>query len=127
MKKIKNYLSLFLPLCLLISGMYYSFASLGWIMIDLDVAMKLSFVLLLVFSVGTAIIAPGLKKDHENFAIHFLALTTFQMLMAFGVIGFLAFQKIDNIKTVGLSFISFYITLLFIQSILLISLNRSNY
>lgn len=126
MKKIKNYLSLYLPICFLISGMYYTSASVGWVRIDLEIAMKLSLILLLVFSVGSAIIAPGLKKDHERFAIHFLALTTFQMLMAFGVVGFLAFQKIDNIKTVGFSFISFYITLLFIQSILLIILNRSN-
>ncbi len=126
MKKIKNYLLLFLPICILISGLYYTSASVGWMRIDIEIAMKLSLILLVVFSVGSAIIAPGLKKDHERFAIHFLALTTFQMLMAFGVVGYLAFQKIDNIKTVGLSFISFYITLLFIQSVLLIILNRAN-
>lgn len=126
MNKIKRYLSIFLPALFLITGSYYLFTVMGWVGLKDEVVMRLCMALLSIFAIGSLIIVPGLKKDPERFAIHFLGLTTFQMLAAFGVIGFLAFQKIDQVKSIGLHFISIFCILLFIQSLLLIRINRSN-
>lgn len=125
MKKIKNYSLVFLPLCFLMSLLYYGSASAGYLNINNSVAAKLSIALCTIFVIGTVIILPGLRKGQEKFTMYFLALTTFQMLMAFFVIGILAFQKMDGIKTIGLSFISFFCILLFLQSMFLIIVNRS--
>ncbi len=126
MIKVKQYLILFLPLLALITGSFYLLTAIGLIGLDKTIVLKLSITLLLIFLVGTAIIAPGLYKDPERFAIHFLGLTTFQMLSAFGVVGYLAFQKIDQVKSIGLHFIGIFCLLLFIQSLFLIRINRSN-
>jgi hypothetical protein len=94
--------------------------------LDKTVVERLVMALLVIFIIGTLIVAPGLSKDPERFAIHFLGLTTFQMLSAFGVVGYLAFQKIDQVKSIGLHFIGFFCILLFLQSFFLIRINRSN-
>jgi hypothetical protein len=126
MNKIKKYLTFFLPSLLLITGTFYFLTVGGVIGLNASVVLRLCLVLFVIFICGALIIVPGLKKDPERFAIHFLGLTTFQMLSAFGVIGFLAFQKIDQVKSIGLSFIAVFCILLFIQSFLLIRINRSN-
>lgn len=126
MNKIKQYLSFFLPCLSLIIGSFYLLTSIGWIGLKTEIVMSLCIALLVIFAIGSLIIVPGLKKDPERFAIHFLGLTTFQMLSAFGVIGFLAFQKIDQVKAIGLYFIAVFCLLLLIQSVLLIRINRSN-
>jgi hypothetical protein len=126
MNKIKKYLTFFLPSLLLITGTFYFLTVGGVIGLKASVVLRLCLVLFVIFICGALIIVPGLKKDPERFAIHFLGLTTFQMLSAFGVIGFLAFQKIDQVKSIGLYFIALFCILLFIQSFLLIRINRSN-
>jgi hypothetical protein len=126
MIKVKRYLYLFIPCLLLITGAFYLLTSMGWISLDKAVVMRLSIALLVIFAIGTVIVVPGLYKDPERFAIHFLGLTTFQMLSAFGVVGYLAFQKIDQVKSIGLHFIGIFCLLLFLQSFFLIRINRTN-
>ena len=80
-------------------------------------------VIALIFALGAVIIAPGLSKDPEKFAIRFLLLTTVQMLAVFGFIGFLAFSEMKGVRNIGFHTIALFIGLLFTQSYHLIRIN----
>lgn len=83
-------------------------------MIYIDASIALLFIL------GILITFPGIKKGGENFSIRFLLVTTLQMLSMLSIILVLAFKKIEGVKVLGFSAIILFISLLAIQSFVLI-------
>jgi hypothetical protein len=83
-------------------------------MIYIDAAIAFLFLL------GILITFPGIKKGGENFSIRFLLVTTLQMLSMLSLILVLAFKKIEGVKVLGFSAIILFISLLVIQSFVLI-------
>jgi hypothetical protein len=73
-----------------------------------------------IFIVGILVTFPGIKKGGENFSIRFLLITTIQMLSMLSIILVLAFKKIEGVKVLGFSAIILFISLLAIQSFVLI-------
>jgi len=70
------------------------------------------------------IIAPSLNKDSEKFILSFLLLTTVQMLIVLGIVGIIIVLKIENVKVIGFHFLALFCSLLFLQSFLLIKINK---
>lgn len=124
MNKSKQYSGQFLLLLFLISMLYLGLGYAGIIGINILNALYIILAVIIVFALGTLIIAPGLNKDPEKFAIRFLLLTTVQMLTAFLLIGIIIFQKIPDFKTIGFQFITIFCVMLFLQSFLLIRINN---
>lgn len=94
---------------------------------NFTIAFKLDIVLLFIFVMGTLIIAPGLKKNPENFVGRFMILTTIQLLAVLSVLLAITYVKIPNVKIVSFHIISVFVLLMFFQSFLLINeANKSN-
>ena len=126
MNKSKVYNKQFLFSLLAVFGLYLGLVNLNVILIDKIVAAEIVLGLAIVFVLGSVIISPALNKGADEFALKFLLLTTVQMLSIFGIVGVLAFRKVPDFRLIGFNVISVFCILLFIQSFLLVKLNRLN-
>ncbi|MEY3237942.1 MAG: hypothetical protein RI883_2043 [Bacteroidota bacterium] len=126
MNKSNVYNKQFLYSLLAVFGLYLGLVNLNVILIDKIVATEIVVGLAIVFVLGILIISPALNKSADEFALKFLLLTTVQMLSIFGIVGVLAFRKVPDFRTIGFNIISVFCILLFVQSFLLVKLNRLN-
>lgn len=127
MNKTRNYTNQFFLSLLSILLIYLAFIYTRILSLNLSSALTVSGILLLIFALGTLIIAPSLNKDAERFAISFLLLTTVQMLLVFGIIAVIIFKHIPNFRAISFHFIALFCLLLALQSALLIRLkNKTN-
>ena len=124
MNKSKVYNKQFLYSMIAVFGLYLSLVNLNFILIDKLIAAEIALGLGVLFFLGIIIISPALNKGPDEFALKFLLLTTVQMLAIFGVVGVLAFRKVPDFRTIGFNIISVFCILLFVQSFLLVKLNR---
>lgn len=127
MNKTRNYIKQFLLLLLAILLIYLTLIFTKILSLNPSSGLIVSGMILLVFALGTLIIAPSLNKDAEKFAISFLLLTTVQMLLVFGITAIIIFKHISNFRAISFHFIALFCTLLALQSVLLIRLkNKTN-
>lgn len=84
--------------------------------------LSLELVLFFIYAVGIVVIAPGLDKKPENFVGRFLILTTVQLLAAMAVLAALAYVKHPEMRSLSLHFISAFVLVLAVQSVLLVQL-----
>ena len=126
MNKTKKYSIQFLCYILLIIAIYIVLVSFEVLDIDKMNALFISVTSFFIFILGTLIIAPGLNKDAESFALRFLLLTTVQLLCVFFIIGILSYKKIHDFKAIGFHLIAIVCALLFLQSYLLIRIKNQS-
>lgn len=81
--------------------------------------------ILFLFIGGAFLIGPGLHKAPENFVGRFMILTTVQMLTILSIIAAVVYKNYSGLKSFGFQLISIFIALLFLQSFLLIRLNKN--
>jgi hypothetical protein len=126
MNKSSVYNKQFLLAMLAVVGLYFGLVNLNVILINKIIAAEIVAGMAIVFVLGIVIISPALNKGADEFALKFLLLTTVQMLSIFGIVGVLAFRKVPDFRSIGFNIISLFCILLFIQSFLLVKLNRLN-
>jgi hypothetical protein len=80
----------------------------------------------ILFAIGVLIIAGSLDRDAEQLAIKFLLLTTVQMLLVFGLVGFVVLTRMLDFRLVGFHLLGLFCTLLGIQSYLLITVKNKS-
>ncbi len=88
--------------------------------IPLKAALLADGFLLILYVLGTLIIAPGLDKEADNFVNRFLILTTVQLMASMFAILALVVMHISHVKTVGYNLFAVFICLMISQSIFLI-------
>jgi hypothetical protein len=120
MKNSYKYSLTFLPLVLLFNGGYLGLNSYSILNLPFENVKIILISSLLIFFLGTLIIAPGLTKSAENFTGRFLILTTAQMLGLLSIIMAIVYLDIAAAKKTGFHLLTLFIILLFIQSYLLI-------
>lgn len=77
-------------------------------------------ILIPILFIGGAMIMRGVNKDTDSFAQRFMILTTFQLLTNLFVIAIVWSVAKSSLKQFGLQFISIFIVLMMIQSVLLV-------
>jgi len=124
MNKKRIFVNKFLLSVMLIMSIYLSLVGLNLLPIDKGTASYLALLVSFIFLIGMLIIAPSLNKDSEKFILSFLLLTTVQMLIVLGIVGIIIVLKIENVKVIGFHFLALFCSLLFLQSFLLIKINK---
>ncbi len=120
MKNSYKYSLTFMPLVLLLNGGYLGLNSYSVFNLPFENVKLILISSILIFTLGTLIIAPGLTKSAENFTGRFLILTTAQMLGLLSIIMVFVYTDITAAKRTGFHLLTLFILLLFIQSYLLI-------
>lgn len=82
-------------------------------------------ILIPILFIGGAMIMGGTNKDTDAFAQRFMILTTFQLLTNLFVIALIWSISKSSLKQFGLQFISLFIILMAIQSLLLIRIGAT--
>lgn len=82
--------------------------------------------LFVIFTFGIYLTLAGMKKNHERFALNFLIMTTFQLLLMLSLVLVLLFGKIDHVAIIGFNAISMFVILLVVQSTILVKTARAN-
>lgn len=125
MKNSIKYSVVFFPMLILLVGGYFGMFQLEYIKLPSANIYLVMLSSLLIFSLGTVIIAPGLTKTAENFSARFLILTTLQMLSVLSVIAYLVYSEMFEAKKTGFHLLTLFVILLFIQSYLLIIFKKT--
>lgn len=118
--KSKLYTRRFLIGLISIFGLHLLLLSTGIFHLPLTSIFAVDAFLLVLFVLGTLIIAPGLDKSPDNFVNRFLVLTTFQLLVAMFAILVIAVGHIQHTKALGFHLLAVFLCLMTFQSVLLV-------
>lgn len=124
MNKKRIFVNRFLLAVMLVISIYLSLVGTNILPIDKGSASYIALIVSFIFLAGMLIIAPSLNKDSEKFILSFLLLTTVQMLIVLGIVGVIIVMKIENVQLIGFHFLAVFSVLLFLQSFLLIKINK---
>lgn len=94
------------------------------LMLPMPLFQLIIFLVPFLAAVGIVIVVPGFSKPAEQFVMRFMILTTVQMLTVLSVIAAVWYTNKIHLKEFGLQFISAFIALLAVQSVLLILVNN---
>lgn len=86
--------------------------------------MILDGVVLSLFFLTNLMLLPVFKGDTEGFVMRFMALTTIQFLSGLAILFAIIYTQMDSFKMIALNTMGFFLLILFLQSILLLSAIR---
>lgn len=86
--------------------------------------MILDGVVLGLFFLTSLMLLPVFKGDTEGFVMRFMALTTIQFLSGLAILFAIIYTQMDSFKMIALNTMGFFLLILFLQSILLLSAIR---
>ena len=122
----KKFTLLFVAIIAVLISLHIILIEFNFFKVAIEEMVKLDVILAIVYLAGLGLIVPGLSKNPENFVGRFLILTTVQLLAAMSVLAALTYIKHPLMRDLSLHFISLFVILLGVQSILLVkSINRS--
>lgn len=124
MKKSNFFLYLILAITIVLS-VYGLLHYLKIIQLPMKLFLIVFIIIPFIFLTGGMIVALGKNKNPDSFAQRFLLLTTFQFLAVLSILMAVWYKAGIHLKPFGFQFISVFIILMMIQSILLIRLGRN--
>lgn len=77
-----------------------------------------------IFVLGTLIVAPGLNRSPHHFVLHFLVLTTVQMIALLSVAAALVYLRLDGFRTIVVHALALFLLFMVMQSVLLVKTSR---
>lgn len=120
--------SFFVSLIAAISIVLSIFGLLHYLkVLQLPMNLFLVFFLLIpfLFLVGGVIVTVGNYRTPDAFAQRFLLLTTFQFIAVLSILMAVWYKAFEHLKSFGFQFISVFLVLMLIQSVLLIRLGSA--
>jgi hypothetical protein len=126
MKRSRIYSKQFFTAMLAVLAIYFLLEITNVIPLHSDGLFLVLASLFILFAIGVLIIAGSLDRDAEQLAIKFLLLTTVQMLLVFGLVGFVVLTRMLDFRLVGFHLLGLFCTLLGIQSYLLITVKNKS-
>ncbi len=121
MKK-SNYFLYIIVAVIAALSVFGSMHSLKIIQLPMKLFLLINIVIPILFLGGGIIITAGKYKNPDSFAQRFMLLTTFQLLTILSVIAAVWYTAKLHLKAFGLQFVSVFVFLMIIQSLLLIRL-----
>ncbi len=126
MKRSRIYSKQFFTAMLAVLTLYFLLEMMNVIPLHTEGLLLVLASIFTLFAIGVLIIAGSLDRDAEQLAIKFLLLTTVQMLLVFGLVGFVVLTRMLDFRLVGFHLLSLFCTLLGIQSYLLITVKNKS-
>jgi hypothetical protein len=126
MKRSRIYSKQFFTAMLVVLALYFLLEIMNVIPLHSKGLLLVLASIFTLFSIGVLIIAGSLDRDAEQLAIKFLLLTTVQMLLVFGLVGFVVLTRMLDFRLVGFHLLGLFCTLLGIQSYLLITIKNKS-
>lgn len=126
MKRSRIYSKQFFTAMLAVLTLYFLLEMMNVIPLHTEGLLLVLASIFTLFAIGVLIIAGSLDKDAEQLAIKFLLLTTVQMLLVFGLVGFVVLTRMLDFRLVGFHLLGLFCTLLGIQSYLLITVKNKS-
>jgi len=125
MNKKKYFINLSLYTLLVLA--MFSFAHyINWVQLTTQLFWCINISIFTLFIGGGAIIAIGKKKIQENLAPRFLIMTTFHFLAIFALLIAVWYTSKQYLRAFSLQFISVFLSLMVIHSILLIKISKKD-
>jgi hypothetical protein len=126
MKRSRIYAKQFFTAMLAVLTLYFLLEMMNVIPLHTEGLLLVLASIFTLFAIGVLIIAGSLDRDAEQLAIKFLLLTTVQMLLVFGLVGFVVLTRMLDFRLVGFHLLGLFCTLLGIQSYLLITVKNKS-
>ena len=126
MKRSRIYSKQFFTAMLAVLTLYFLLEMMNVITLHTEGLLLVLASIFTLFAIGILIIAGSLDRDAEQLAIKFLLLTTVQMLLVFGLVGFVVLTRMLDFRLVGFHLLGLFCTLLGIQSYLLITVKNKS-
>ncbi|MCF8416286.1 MAG: hypothetical protein K9G40_08585 [Crocinitomicaceae bacterium] len=126
MKRSRIYSKQFFTAMLAVLTLYFLLEMMNVIPLHVEGLLLVLASIFTLFAIGVLIIAGSLDRDAEQLAIKFLLLTTVQMLLVFGLVGFVVLTRMLDFRLVGFHLLGLFCTLLGIQSYLLITVKNKS-
>ncbi|MDP4683374.1 MAG: hypothetical protein NWS40_01660 [Crocinitomicaceae bacterium] len=126
MKRSRIYSKQFFTAMLAVLTLYFLLEMMNVIPLHTEGLLLVLASIFTLFAIGVLIIAGSLDRDAEQLAIKFLLLTTVQMLLVFGLVGFVVLTRMLDFRLVGFHLLGLFCTLLGIQSYLLITVKNKS-
>lgn len=126
MKRSRIYSKQFFTAMLAVLTLYFLLEMMNVIPLHTEGLLLVHASIFTLFAIGVLIIAGSLDRDAEQLAIKFLLLTTVQMLLVFGLVGFVVLTRMLDFRLVGFHLLGLFCTLLGIQSYLLITVKNKS-
>jgi hypothetical protein len=126
MKRSRIYSKQFFTAMLAVLTLYFLLEMMNVIPLHTEGLLLVLASIFTLFAIGILIIAGSLDRDAEQLAIKFLLLTTVQMLLVFGLVGFVVLTRMLDFRLVGFHLLGLFCTLLGIQSYLLITVKNKS-
>jgi len=121
----RNYILLLLGCVAFVLGGFNYFHALEWLQLPTTLLWWCNGIVAVLFILGALIITAGQTPIHEKFAQRFLIMTTFHFFAIFAILITVWYTSKEHLRSFSLQFITLFILLLIVQSLLLMVLIRN--